>query len=437
MLQYKIKKHANIGAADAEADKKFLKDCFFDNGDLNLLLDIENPKSLIIGRTGSGKSALIEQVVDSAEHSISLDLESLSLAYVSNSDVLTFFEGIGVNLDIFYSLLWRHIFTVELLKLKFKIHKESYHSRNWLQNLFISKEKQAAIDYLETWGNKFWEDTEYRVKEFVTTLEDSLKEGVGASISGFTLSSETAQKLNEQTKVEVIHKAQKVVNDVQMKELSKVIDLLAEDIFNDTHHPYYITIDKLDENWIGDPIKYNLIRSLLETVKTFRRVPGVKIIVAMRLDLLERVFARTRRSGHQEEKYEQYYLHLRWTEKQLKTLVDTRIKAMFREQYTTKSVGLDDIFSNKAGGEPVFSYMCKRTFMRPRDIILFINNCLSLVENKTTVPVATVKEAEAEYSKKRLRSLADEWNADYPYLHEASFIFRGRKSSFKFSGNTP
>ena len=59
MLQYKIKKHANIGAADAEADKKFLKDCFFDNGDLNLLLDIENPKSLIIGRTGSGKSALI------------------------------------------------------------------------------------------------------------------------------------------------------------------------------------------------------------------------------------------------------------------------------------------------------------------------------------------------------------------------------------------
>ena len=43
------------------------------------------------------------------------------------------------------------------------------------------------------------------------------------------------------------------------------------------------------------------------------------------------------------------------------------------------------------------------------------------------------KEAEAEYSKKRLRSLADEWNADYPYLHEASFIFRGRKSSFKFS----
>jgi hypothetical protein len=436
MLSYKIKKHASIGAADAESDKKFLKDCFIDNGDLEQLLDIRNPKCIIIGRTGAGKSALIEKLSESSNHLIGLDLEGLSLAYVSNSDVLAFFEKLGVHLDVFYSLLWRHIFTVELLKFKYKINKQNengFWSKIYNAVNNNKKEKEIALKYLQQWGDKFWEETEYRVKEFVTKLEDSLKTGTGIALNGLSMSSESITKLSDEVRGEVIYKAQKIVNEVQIKELSKVVDLLAEDIFADEQNPYFITVDKLDENWVSEPIKYNLIRNLLETIKTFKRIPGVKIVVSLRLDLLDRVFSKTRRSGHQEEKYEQYYLYLRWSENELKALVDSRIRTMFQEQYTTKSIGIDDIFTNKAHGDPVFKYMCDRTFMRPRDIILFINNCLSLVENKTAVPVATIKEAESEYSKKRLNSLADEWIADFTYLIPATNILRGRKSVFKLS----
>jgi hypothetical protein len=432
-LKFRFKKHASIGASDAEADKKFLKSCFIDNGDISQLLDISSHRRLIIGRTGSGKSALIAQIAESTNNCIPLDLESLSLAYVSNSDVIRFFENLGVNLDIFYSLLWRHIFTVELLQKKLKLTKSNH--PNFLDRLAQifdrDKKKETAIKYLQEWGNHFWEETEYRVKEFVQKLEDSLTATSEISAAGIKGGFGASEKLSDEVKGEVINRAQKVVNEVQIKDLGKVIDLLAEDFFDDADIPYYITIDKLDENWADDRIKYKLIRALLETVRTFVRIPGVKIIVSLRVDLLERVFEQTRNSGFQEEKYSSMYLPIRWTHNQLRQLIDKRFQALLREQFTNRVIGTKDIFPNKVNGTDAFDYMCDRSLGRPRDIILFVNGCLDLIEGKTSIPASTIKEAEAEYSRSRLRSLGDEWSNDFPHLVQGTQLLTARPSTFK------
>ena len=73
----------------------------------------------------------------------------------------------------------------------------------------------------------------------------------------------------------------------------------------------------------------------------------VKIIVALREDLLRLVLDQTRDAGFQEEKYESLFLRLRWKPAQLRELLDLRVSMLIREQYTTKRVTFNDIFQER------------------------------------------------------------------------------------------
>lgn len=118
---FAFKKHMSVGEAAAEDDKKFLEECFVDIGDYEILEDTNTPESIVTGRTGVGKSALLEQLAKNNDRVIKIEPEELALKHISNSTILNFFEGLGVNLDIFYNLLWQHTLTVELIKDKYNI----------------------------------------------------------------------------------------------------------------------------------------------------------------------------------------------------------------------------------------------------------------------------------------------------------------------------
>ena len=127
--KFRFRRLDNIGAAAAEEDIDFLKNCFVDTGVMSVLSDCRDPRSIAIGRTGSGKTALLSRLSETEERVIEILPESLSLSYISNSTVLNFFDRLGVKLDIFFKLLWRHVFAVELIKHHFKIWKE--HDKHW------------------------------------------------------------------------------------------------------------------------------------------------------------------------------------------------------------------------------------------------------------------------------------------------------------------
>ncbi|SDX58865.1 hypothetical protein SAMN04515617_10528 [Collimonas sp. OK242] len=86
-IPFRFRRNDTVGTADAESDDNYLSDCFVETGDLEVLRDCGNPKRIIVGRTGAGKSALIRKLKEVEEHVIELPPQNLSLGYIANSDI--------------------------------------------------------------------------------------------------------------------------------------------------------------------------------------------------------------------------------------------------------------------------------------------------------------------------------------------------------------
>ena len=438
---FKFKKHDHIGALAAEQDTQFLQSCFVDTGAYELVKAADDNRVIIVGRTGTGKSAILQML--ESQHSgrvVRIEPDNLALTYVSNSTVLNFFTDIGVNLDPFFKLLWRHVITVELLNHHFQDRndKSSPNLLSRLRELFSSdtkedRERQEAVTYLEKWGSSFWKDTEFRVKEITSSVEKQLKAatGVHASAGGFGVRSTTsgASTLTETERAEIKKKGQEVISKAQVQDLSKVLKLI-DGVLPGRSKTYYVVIDGLDEGWVEDRVRYKLIMALIVTVRDFIRIEGAKVIIALRRDLMDRVFRIARDSGFQEEKYRSLYLPLTWSKDDILTVLDKRISHLVARRYTKATVGYKDVFPRRFRKVPIGDYLYGIA-TRPRDVIAFFNTCMAIPPRSANLTAAELTMAEGDYSRSRLRAVADEWSADYPALAEFSQILKRRPTSFK------
>jgi hypothetical protein len=431
--QFKFRKYDTIGAEGAEEDGDYLSECFVDIGALEALKDTDSHRCIVVGRTGSGKTALVTRLEGSAEHVVRIEPDQLSLQFIANSTIIRHLEELGVELDLFYRLLWRHVLVVQLIQLKYHIRSEQDRDgflQRMRDKLFGDKKKTAALEYLVQWGKRFWEDTELRVHEVTHTLEDDVRASLGTKLLLLDASMTGGTALTTEERQEIYHRAQDVVNKVQIAKLTDIIRVLADEVFDDPQKHYYIVIDGLDENWVPDPLRYKLIRSLIEAVRDLRPIRSAKTIVAIRQDLLDRVFRYTRDSGFQEEKYLPYLLPLHWTHSQLLEVLDRRLNRLVRHHYSGRAVSWTDLFPAEIDKEHTDRYLVARTHQRPRDLIHFVNRCIALATDRPSFTAAIVRDAEAEYSRYRLRALAEEWAGDYPNLTELLGPLKGRPESF-------
>lgn len=68
-----IRQNLRISELDAESDTQLLDECFVDSGYLSKLLDTNDTSSIVVGRTGAGKSALLHKVMNKAYRYKKLD----------------------------------------------------------------------------------------------------------------------------------------------------------------------------------------------------------------------------------------------------------------------------------------------------------------------------------------------------------------------------
>ena len=437
---FTFRRHDLVGTAGAEEDEEFLRNCFVDTGDLAIVREPSDKRVVILGRTGSGKSALLLALEDRENNVLSLLPENLALSYISNSTILKFFDSLGVNLDPFFKLLWRHVLTVEILTRHFA-DKPTFRRRDLVDRLkalfpgMSLREKKAkeAISYLTEWGETFWQETEYRVKEITERVENSLNAATQATIGlpagGLSIGSGYADQLTHEKKAELIARGQEIISKAQVQDLSKVFDLLSATL-EDRQQVYYVAIDRLDENWIEERLRLKLIMALILTAREFLKVQNAKIILALRRDLVERVFRLTRDSGFQEEKFQSLYLPLEWRKNDLVDLLDQRIKLLVKRRYTKEAVGYRDLLPAKVGKQAIEEYLYARA-RRPRDMIAFFNACILASEGQPKVSNQALRKAEGEWSRSRFNALGTEWIADYPKLLDFTRLLVGKPASFK------
>lgn len=428
-----------VGAIEAENDKQFLEECFLDTGFLGILEDANDYRSILIGRTGAGKSALLSKLADNCENAISINPHELALAHIANSNAVKFFSDLGVNLTPFFKFQWRHVFAIELIRLHSRLDGQGHPQdlSSLIANILPKDKKHdKAINYLKEHGGSFWKETEERVKEITRKLDERASESIGIKLfDNAKFDGNQASQLSEEEKREVIYKGQEVINGAQVKDLSTIIKLLSDIFSRNKQKRYHVIIDRLDEDWVDTPLRVKLIRALIENSRDFQAVPNVKIVIALRSDLVDRVYRLTRDEGFQEEKYRACNLSLTWSQESMIKMLDRRIGALVRRRYTTKEVGYADILDpdlncQKSTGTDVsaIAYMIERTLDRPRDLISFFNDCIQLSDGRPVIDFEVISRAEPRYSKERLKALFDEWRGTYPSLDVLSGLLRKRPS---------
>lgn len=427
MARFKLRKGVTVGGLAAETDP-LLSKAFLDLGYLHRITDTDDPAFLIVGRTGSGKTALIKQIKNSSAETSVLDPEELSMQYLHNS-VLRTIAAWGVNLDIFYKYLWRHVCILELIRMRYG-DAEDVPSR--IQQIFPitqifkrdqTRARQVSQDYLREYGEDYWVRTDTRIKKITAEFEEKLTRDAKLSaalanqVAG-SLGADASKRKASHVESEVQDRAQSIVSDFQISALNGVVDALEKYGFDDPQKKYFIVIDDLDKNWMPDDALYlDLIKSLLSSVHELnRRLRAVKIVVALRENIYYRVFQKAQKHEPQREKWEDVLIRVKWTDEELIRMVDDRLSQVFKAEYTLDVPTLGSLLPPRKANhaEDGVEYMISRTFMRPRDIIDFVNKCLAgAADGVSRISWASLTGSEVGYSEARLKAVIDEWRDSY------------------------
>ena len=427
--------NSRIGKIAAEADEEFLFDCFVDIQALADLKDVTTPKMILLGSTGAGKTALIRKIEKDCNNANIIQLDEMALSYLGNSDVVQFLLSIDVSLDLFFQALWKHVILIEFIRLKFNVDSEQKSKRVFsqiLEQFGSDQRKKRGIEYLRKWESKFWISMDENIREITENLEAGVNAKLGAEVAKFNGSAGYSRTLSMEKKTQLQRVARKFASPDLLTDLAKVTDTLAEQ--DSKAQPSYILIDRLDENWIDPSIKYPLIRALIECLKSLRRIPDLKVVVALRSDLLEKVIFETKDAGFQSEKYEDYIVRLKWDSTLLKQLVNKRINFLFKRKYNQQNITFEDVFAenvaNKGGN---FSAILERSLYRPRDIINFVNICLETSEGVAMVSRKSFGQAEKVYSDNRLTAMTEEWQNAITGAGSLLALLKGSREVFHLS----
>lgn len=406
-------RNSEIGGLDAEFDT-FLDECFVETPIYSSLVsfnstDLDFTKRIIIGRTGSGKTALIKKLSndDRIKKHSKIEAESMIFEHIKNNTFVNSLIQSGIDLRIFYKSLWLHILLIETIKIIYPRENSFLEKVHSLLGKKTSNAARLANEYIDKYEDSFFNDKV--ISEITEKMQSDLKGSIGGQLASLTggASAETIKKIQSETA--------KYVNTELLKKQKELISILAEEHDRESQHKLLISIDDLDKSWLSSSdIRYDFINALLDAFKELLSIKTVKILISIRTDIFKGVYSQNLRQG---EKDKSLIFSICWNEKDIRDMLDKRIHFLIKDQYQGRKVtNLTDIFNFKVENQNADEYLIKRTMLRPRDAIDFVNICFKEADGSTHLVEDHIIMAEEKFYKSRKEALIKEWVSIYPNI---------------------
>ncbi|MEQ1812435.1 MAG: hypothetical protein ABL889_21075 [Terricaulis sp.] len=363
-------------AEDAEASRYYWK--------RDAVSGLENgAKAIIIGRKGTGKTALVRYLTQSTKvpgaQTCNFELQDFGVFHKSPKDM----QKSELDTDLFAR--WQITILREIAKLML-------HSRNIDGG--VRRELAKAIDR---------DPSELLNGE----AEVTVSQRAGISIMG--------QGVAAGQRTETRQSAQSVSERARA-----FSDYLCDHIDGST---YFVLIDGVDSNYtpvtdaLGEEYFLAYARALIRAVLSIRRAfaatnrAKVFPIVAVRSDIYRRI------KDNDKGKWEDLLVDLRWSEHELEHLADFRVARMqdrsikhYEAQGSFSKIYKAQTYKRKR----IFSHLCESSFLRPRDVISFTR--LSFDHSTWPIANAAMPYLFSKHSSYLRQEVVDEAHVTFPAI---------------------
>ena len=390
-----------------------LNDYYVDNEYFQSATDPNSKKAFFIGRTGVGKTAILEKIKRSPRQNIiSINPEDFAFKIMERSAVLKQLTDWEINLDLFYKTMWKYIFVTEILKQIYGNQKKS-----WFEEQVLKwKSDSVAIraynflqrnDELES-GISFNE----KIEKIVEKLECSVQ------ATGISFEFKVGYSPNKTLTKDEEKRIYNAIKQFEFTDINYFIKHLDQNILN--KYDFIILVDDLDKNWIQNEIGINFTRCLFETIFDINNSKHLRLLVSLRTNLFNQL------KFNQREKFSPYIDYIFWNDEKMKEIVEKRFKAIVIDSYSDiwEFIFPEEITVGHQKRQKTFDYLLRRSNMRPRDILLFISYAIGNSIGKNKITMDAMIKAEETYSKDRLNALEDEWQNPYINIGKIFNFFR-------------
>jgi hypothetical protein len=376
----------DFGRDDAESEKEFLERVFLQTKLFERVKS--NKKWLVLGRKGSGKTAvcltLLRQLKNEKSYVSLITPANFSIA---TKEILN--KG-SLNTHEAAILSWKFVFLVELAKY-----------------IVDAVTLRDGKDYSK------WSESSKQVREFLVSSEGRYADWRDKARKTASEVSKVAIKV-----ASVEASAERIKENQEASALRDLLDdittAITECVDNYFDKPIYILTDNVDDFWNSGSESGSLISGLLIAAKEIRsRISKANIVIFLRTDIFESL--RFNNSDH----FHVIEERLIWDDENLLRLIALRIRASLGGKARALQ-NWEKVFPKKIGRENSFSYILQHTLMRPRDLIQLCTECRDTAQNLNLKKIDknAISESLLEYSRWKINDLRDEYSVQYPFLEK-------------------